>query len=434
MLLARRPANKNRSPSILPRLLVPSLCPSIIKRALRLWRNGLALSPNHAQLCVEAEKYDSLAFWLEQRPSNSDHVSKTLDICSDAGVAETSRLLCDHTPFGPPLPAQPPPQPASALASNVVCNKTLRTAEKTGSSCSSSDNLDIMFMGRGEWVCETRRPPLSIAECAAVIAEAEAKAAAAAATAAGTTISATGANNAAVGGWGTTRHYSVPTTDMAVRDLPQTLAWFNAAMHSRIGPLVAAAAALGDGDLLPSRSSSPPLPPTPTPADDDAVAAANSAATADWEGEAARVKNRHYQHKHEHAPSTHKRTASAASEATSERAHDVAQFVRRLRVHDAFVVRYDSAAQRSLPLHTDQGELSLTISLNSAQEYEGGGTWFEGLGRAVRPVEAGHIVVFPGGDTVHGGREITHGVRYILAVFLYEHHVEEEGAENGNET
>ncbi|CAN0504948.1 unnamed protein product, partial [Ectocarpus sp. 12 AP-2014] len=134
------------------------------------------------------------------------------------------------------------------------------------------------------------------------------------------------------GGWGTSRHYAVPTTDVAVRELPRTLAWFNRAMRTRIGPTVAVAAAAGA-----------PTPPPP------------------------------------------------------------ALMLRRLRVHDAFVVRYDAAAQRSLPLHTDQGELSLTISLNGTDEYEGGGTWFEGLGRAVRPEEAGHVVVFPGGRTVHGG-------------------------------
>ena len=48
-----------------------------------------------------------------------------------------------------------------------------------------------------------------------------------------------------------------------------------------------------------------------------------------------------------------------------------------LRVSDAFVVRYDAAAQRSLPTHQDDSHLSLTIALNDAGEYEGGGTAFE---------------------------------------------------------
>merc|ERR1719453_846787 len=35
-----------------------------------------------------------------------------------------------------------------------------------------------------------------------------------------------------------------------------------------------------------------------------------------------------------------------------------------LRVHDAFLVRYDAAAQRELPMHCDQSVWSFTISLN----------------------------------------------------------------------
>ncbi|CAM9153870.1 unnamed protein product, partial [Phaeothamnion confervicola] len=88
-----------------------------------------------------------------------------------------------------------------------------------------------------------------------------------------------------------------------------------------------------------------------------------------------------------------------------------------LRVHDAFIVRYDAAAQNSLPLHTDQSDVSLTVALNGRSEYDGGGTWFEELGRAVCP-EEGHIAVFPG-HLFHGGHSITSGRRYIIAVFMY---------------
>ena len=229
----------------------------------------------------------------------------------------------------------------------------------------------------GAWVCETREPsPLSRAECAAVIQEAEETA-----VANGT-------------GWGTARHYAVPTTDIAVRDLPRTLAWFNSAMRERIAPLVAAAAALGGGDL-----------------DEDEFSS-----TARGVGHAAEAT----------AGDDRGVTEVGAGEDVVRPEDDFDAFVRRLRVHDAFVVRYDATAQRSLPLHTDQAELSLTISLNGGDEYEGGGTWFEALGRAVRPADPGHVLVFPGGDTMHGGSEITSGVRYILAVFLYEHHREEE--------
>ena len=86
---------------------------------------------------------------------------------------------------------------------------------------------------------------------------------------------------------------------------------------------------------------------------------------------------------------------------------------------DAFVVRYDAAAQRSLPTHQDDSHLSLTIALNETSEYDGGGTSFEDLGGEgfVRP-EKGCVVAFPG-ELRHGGRAVTRGVRYIIAVFLW---------------
>ena len=91
---------------------------------------------------------------------------------------------------------------------------------------------------------------------------------------------------------------------------------------------------------------------------------------------------------------------------------------------DAFVVRYDAAAQRSLPLHQDDSHLSLTIALNADDEFDGGGTGFadvHGGSRAsplvVRP-RLGHAVAFPGG-LWHGGEPITRGRRYVIAAFLW---------------
>jgi predicted 2-oxoglutarate/Fe(II)-dependent dioxygenase YbiX len=89
----------------------------------------------------------------------------------------------------------------------------------------------------------------------------------------------------------------------------------------------------------------------------------------------------------------------------------------RLRVHDAFVVRYDAAAQRSLPVHSDQSMFSLTLALNGRAEYEGGGTYFAETQAVISP-DVGHLVAFPG-DARHGGEPITTGVRYIIAAFLY---------------
>ncbi|CAM9520061.1 unnamed protein product, partial [Ectocarpus sp. 12 AP-2014] len=231
------------------------------------------------------------------------------------------------------------------------------------------------------------------------------------------------------------RHYAVPTTDVAVRELPRTLAWFNWAMRTRIGTTVAVAAALGGGIFeRPGRRSgslelSPPVAEPHTQDEDFSAHALCSAADSDEAASAsasaiALVAPEAGQERRQVESDDDQEGQGREAEEPRGRAGaptppPPALMLRRLRVHDAFVVRYDAAAQRSLPLHTDQGELSLTISLNGTGEYEGGGTWFEGLGRAVRPEEAGHVVVFPGGRTVHGGREVTRGVRYILAVFLY---------------
>jgi len=89
----------------------------------------------------------------------------------------------------------------------------------------------------------------------------------------------------------------------------------------------------------------------------------------------------------------------------------------RVRVHDAFVVRYSAAAQRHLPVHRDQSMFSLTIALNSRAEFEGGGTYFADARTVVCP-DVGGVVCFSG-ETRHGGEPITSGVRYIIAAFLY---------------
>mmetsp|Transcript_57902 Transcript_57902/g.183667 ORF Transcript_57902/g.183667 Transcript_57902/m.183667 type:complete len:353 (-) Transcript_57902:73-1131(-) len=143
-----------------------------------------------------------------------------------------------------------------------------------------------------------------------------------------------------VGGWTTSRHYTVPTTDIPVHAHPEVLAWFRGLMRARLAPLLARQYPAVVGDP------------------------------------------------------------------------------RRVRVHDAFVVKYSAAAgQRWLPTHRDESMLSLTIALNGIGEYEGGGTYFPELGRALRP-EGGHVLSFPG-SILHGGEPVVAGVRYIVAAFLW---------------
>ena len=97
----------------------------------------------------------------------------------------------------------------------------------------------------------------------------------------------------------------------------------------------------------------------------------------------------------------------------------------RLRVIDAFVVKYAAArGQKFLPLHCDQSEISLTIPLNAADEYAGGGTYFSDLGRALNR-DAGGLISFSG-RAHHGAHPISRGTRYVIVAFLYEYR--EKGA------
>lgn len=139
---------------------------------------------------------------------------------------------------------------------------------------------------------------------------------------------------AAHGGWTTTRHHAVPTTDVPLHEIPTLLRWFNDALASRLSPMLSAVF---------------------------------------------RVSRQ------------------------------------RIRVHDAFLVRYDAGRQAHLPLHTDESMLSLTVVLNDG--FVGGGTFFADLRRAVSP-PIGHVIAFDG-RALHGGEPIVRGTRYIVAAFLY---------------
>jgi hypothetical protein len=173
------------------------------------------------------------------------------------------------------------------------------------------------------------------------------------------------------GGWTTSRHYAVPTTDVPVAEVPALLPWFNALLEDRLMPMLAEQ--FGVPPLgVPPGGRGPHTPP-------DASSACPGAGAG------------------------------------------------RLRVHDAFVVKYHEGAQRHLPLHLDQSHISLTIALNAHESagdseddmpcYEGGGTFFCDLGRSVR-VGRGSVLSFDGGR-LHGGDPLTGGTRYIIAAFLY---------------
>ena len=70
-------------------------------------------------------------------------------------------------------------------------------------------------------------------------------------------------------------------------------------------------------------------------------------------------------------------------------------------------------------MHGFASQFSLTIAMNSLDEYEGGGTFFAQTGEAVN-ADAGGVISFDG-SLLHSGHPITQGTRYILVAFLYSH-------------
>lgn len=88
-----------------------------------------------------------------------------------------------------------------------------------------------------------------------------------------------------------------------------------------------------------------------------------------------------------------------------------------LRVFDAKVLKYnESAGQSYLGLHRDGTLLTFIVALNRLDEYTGGGTYVEPLGRALR-YERGHVCTHPG-IVRHGGHRLASGVRYVIACFV----------------
>jgi len=127
-------------------------------------------------------------------------------------------------------------------------------------------------------------------------------------------------------------------------------------------------------------------------------------------------------------------TSSSSSSSSSNHREDGT----RLFVYDALVIRYNSTeaaeaaaasgeavASAGQPLHRDLGLVSVNIMLNSADDFEGGGTFFENqlLGptaehiKPLRPSGVGYCLAHSASER-HAGAGTTTGVRDILVLFV----------------
>lgn len=99
---------------------------------------------------------------------------------------------------------------------------------------------------------------------------------------------------------------------------------------------------------------------------------------------------------------------------------DFVEEAANLIVESSYLFKYSPETGGQSDVHTDSGCLSFTILLNDKEDFDGGGTWFDGLenGRGgVVEMDAGHVTLRPGGVR-HQGHAITRGVRYVIGGFM----------------
>ena len=86
-----------------------------------------------------------------------------------------------------------------------------------------------------------------------------------------------------------------------------------------------------------------------------------------------------------------------------------------LRAHSVAVLKYN-ASHPQTDLHVDDALFAFTIALSDSSSFEGGGTYFEHLGRTV-DMPQGHATFRPGAVR-HMGSAVTSGVRYVIGGFI----------------
>lgn len=110
-----------------------------------------------------------------------------------------------------------------------------------------------------------------------------------------------------------------------------------------------------------------------------------------------------------------------------ERFPDFVDSIEDLVVDQAYLFKYVPQPGLRTEIHTDAGCLSFTFSLNPKEDYDGGGTWVEGLTlvegneeesyeKNIIEMDVGQCTVRPGGIR-HCGNPLTKGTRYIIGGF-----------------
>jgi len=90
-----------------------------------------------------------------------------------------------------------------------------------------------------------------------------------------------------------------------------------------------------------------------------------------------------------------------------------------LCVQSSYIFKYTPTSGSKTDIHTDSSLLSFTLLLSPPEDFKGGGTYFECLGKSgqVLDMKRGDVTFRPAGLR-HAGYPVTEGVRYVIGGFV----------------